>query len=659
MARVIGDWCWDHQWVFGVDLAEYLGTRTKKGLRKRKHVYGKTMPRTAWRKLGVLLATVSTKNEAPLIVENARRLCCAIGLDEIDTEIFAITALLTDERAFSRLAMRLVATRLIETPDLIGDMLGVDPAIVGDRLRNGVVTQLNFINGTEERPGQFCLYVPYGTMDALRAPSGELKDIEKILLGETAKTNLRMQDFDYMTRERDFVLAVLRGAVANKEHGMNVLLYGEPGVGKTEFAKLIAEQIGCDLFVTPSSDQYGDEYDREDRLAALGVANRLARHRGESILLFDEMEDLLAGGDISWRENRRIRQAGSKAHLNLMLESNVTPIIWISNSVSEFDPAFLRRMVFSIEMKTPPASARATQWRRMAKRANIELSQSAANRLATAHPAPPSYARSALRAVAAADGDADDLAFALRSIARPTGRDCNRRSFAHSEFDLTLVNPNCDLDEIEKRLRAPDCPRDVSFCLYGPPGTGKSALARHFAKCIGVDILVKRGSDLLSPFVGETEQRIARAFSEAADENKLLLIDEAETLFWSREGAVRSWEASMVNEFLVHLEQAVTPVVCTTNHLERMDPAALRRFTFKTKLDYLTRDQISSAFKIFFDKPAPNRIIHCSSLTPGDFAAVRKQLRFQSASQQTAPAIAALLEAEAAVKQHGISKVGF
>ncbi|WP_232493846.1 AAA family ATPase [Novosphingobium kaempferiae] len=49
-----------------------------------------------------------------------------------------------------------------------------------------------------------------------------------------------------------------------------------------------------------------------------------------------------------------------------------------------------------------------------------------------------------------------------------------------------------------------------SLLLSGPSGTGKSAYARHLAQRMGLEVEDCRGADLLSPYVGGTEAKIAR-----------------------------------------------------------------------------------------------------------------------------------------------------
>ena len=94
----------------------------------------------------------------------------------------------------------------------------------------------------------------------------------------------------------------------------------------------------------------------------------------------------------------------------------------------------------------------------------------------------------------------------------------------------------------------------ASFCLYGPSGTGKSQLARHIADELGKPILIKRASDLLDKYVGETEKLMAKMFDEALDEDAVLLLDEADSYLSDRSRASQHWEISQKNELLTQME---------------------------------------------------------------------------------------------------------
>ena len=159
-------------------------------------------------------------------------------------------------------------------------------------------------------------------------------------------------------------------------------------------------------------------------------------------------------------------------------------------------------------------------------------------------------------------------------------------------------------------------------------------------------------------WVGQTEQLIAAAFAEARAEGSILVFDEADSLLADRRGAVRSWEVSQVNEMLTWMESHPLPFACTTNFGENLDPATLRRFTFKIALDYLTPDQSQAAFHTYFALKAPPEISDLSTLTPGDFAVVRRKAEILG-HLQDAKALAELLHDECEAKPDHSRKMGF
>lgn len=90
--------------------------------------------------------------------------------------------------------------------------------------------------------------------------------------------------------------------------------------------------------------------------------------------------------------------------------------------------------------------------------------------------------------------------------------------------------------------------------------------------------LTKRVSDIESCWVGVTEQNIADAFEEARKDGAVLLFDEADSFLLDRRSATRSWEMTKVNEFLQQMEVFPGVVACTTNLMDTLDQASLRRF---------------------------------------------------------------------------------
>ena len=183
------------------------------------------------------------------------------------------------------------------------------------------------------------------------------------------------------------------------------------------------------------------------------------------------------------------------------------------------------------------------------------------------------------------------------------------------------MNTDTDLSRLTERILRGGM-LNFSLCLFGAPGTGKSEYARHLADKMGLEVLHKRASDLLSKFLGGTEKYIAYAFQEARTEKKFLIFDEADSLLQDRGEAEHSWEITQVNEMLTWMESHPYPFVCTTNLMDRLDPASLRRFTFKVKYGYLTREQARLAFRHFFGQDGEVKL---EALTPGDFAVVARK----------------------------------
>jgi SpoVK/Ycf46/Vps4 family AAA+-type ATPase len=132
----------------------------------------------------------------------------------------------------------------------------------------------------------------------------------------------------------------------------------------------------------------------------------------------------------------------------------------------------------------------------------------------------------------------------------------------------------------------------------------------------------------------------------------MLVFDEADSFLADRTGAQRSWEVTQVNEMLTWMESHPLPFVCTTNLMERLDAASLRRFTFKLSFGYLDAARVRLAFRRFFGADAPAAALALANLTPGDFAVVRSRGELLGHLGDR-DAIAAMLREESEAKPDG------
>ena len=442
------------------------------------------------------------------------------------------------------------------------------------------------------------------------------------LLGRTELQPLPWGAFAHLGQEAEIAATVLQAALAKRERGVNILLYGPPGTGKTSFAATLAERIGTRLRPVAEADEDGGEPSRFERLAGLRLAQRLSA-TGDTVLLFDEAEDLFVSR--GWDGDEQM--ATSRVFIHRLLERIEVPVIWTANNIHALGPAVLRRMTMCLELRVPDLATRTRLWRSMGEAEGVILQETDAARLARLVPAAPAVASAALRATRLAGGGADMARVIVEGVARAVqGRGLPApEQEPDRAYDPRLVNADCDLAQLADDLLRPGASRAVSLLLSGPPGAGKSAWVRHLASRMGMPVLHKRASDLLNMYVGGTEQNIASAFAEAREAQAFLVFDEADSLLLDRADATHSWEISQVNEMLTWMESHALPFACTTNLAEWLDRASLRRFLVKLRFDWLTAAQARLAFRQFFGSAAPAGLDYLRTLTPADFALVRRR----------------------------------
>lgn len=443
------------------------------------------------------------------------------------------------------------------------------------------------------------------------------------LLGVPIKARLSSSDFSYLQKDRDIVVNLLKSAVANKTKGMNILLYGDVGTGKTEFAKLVANLAKVPLFSVISQKECYKEADREDRLVDLCSKQHILSRSTRACLLFDEGEDVMNRGFNSYG-------GASKGYLNTLLESTAVPIIWTTNNIYDVDPAFLRRMTYCIEFEKLSEDTRLNVWKKILKKNKFKVSNKKVVELNKNYEISPSIIANAIQSTKLIDGNENDFENFIETVARVVTKKKNvksKREFEMKDYDENLINTDIDIKNLTSRIKQAG-KLNFSLCLYGEAGTGKSLYARYLANELGVEVILKRASDLISSYVGQTEQNIASAFAEAKAKKAMLIFDEADTFLQNRNNAIRSWEVAQVNEMLTWMESHEYPFVCTTNLFETLDEASLRRFTFKIKFDFLTNQQVSDAIEHFFGLDVKEKDINLKGLTAGDFSTVKKKTDF-------------------------------
>jgi transitional endoplasmic reticulum ATPase len=612
-----------------------------------------------WRKLGATLTKAAAFQPGVANTVAARwtqEVGSRLGFDSLEIRIFALALNYRLDQRVERLFdaisdCRGGANEFHRNANLIGLLLKLSPAAVATSLA-GDARLLS--SGLLHLGGEGQIFVAERLLALIRRDEAPRTDLYDQLLGTIAAEPLPWECFAHLGREAEVAASVLEAALAGRDKGVNILLYGPPGTGKTAFAATLAARAGVRLRPVAETDDDGGEPSRNERLAALRLAHRLAVP-GQALLLFDEAEDLFGH-----RTPFGPTVSSSRVFIHRLLERVPVPTIWTANDIDVLGPAVVRRMTMCLELRVPNLATRTRLWRSMGETEGVLLTEADAARLARLVPAAPAVASAALRATRLAGGCAETARLIVEGVARAVGGGGLPAPEREQDtcYDPGLVNADCDLAALTTGLLREGASRAVSFLVSGPPGVGKSAWVRHVAGLMGMPVLQKRASDLLNPFLGGTEQNIAGAFAEARDAQAFLVFDEADSLLLERADAVRSWEISQVNEMLTWMESHALPFACTTNLADRLDRASLRRFLVKLRFDWLTAAQARRAFRSFFGLPAPVALEGLRTLTPADFALVRRRAAVHG-GEADAAGLVGLLAAECEGRTGGRLQVGF
>lgn len=446
--------------------------------------------------------------------------------------------------------------------------------------------------------------------------------IMNLIMGKPEKSKLKLEDYSHIEDKAKTAIDILSNSIKEKRKGVNILLYGIPGTGKTEFAKLMANSINVPIYSVITKINKFEEANRNQRLFDLVSKLHVLDNSSSACILFDEAEDVMNAG-FSFFDN-----SASKGHMNNILETTPVPVIWTTNNIRNVDPAFLRRMTYTIEFEKLPENSRLNIWNRILKKNKYTIEKTKLEELNKTYNVSPSIIENAAKTAKMIGGSEEKFEELIENVASVVEKKKNIKNndnFEARNYDISLVNADLDMNNLTNKI-IDSGKLNFSLCLYGEPGTGKSEYAKYLADKLGLEVVYKKASDLLSMWVGGTEENIARAFSEAKDKKAMLIFDEADSFLQNRSNAQRSWEVTQVNEMLTWMESHQYPFICTTNLINSLDEACLRRFTFKVKFDFMKPEQVNRAIEHFFG--IKNSSIAINGLTTGDFAVVKKKVDF-------------------------------
>jgi SpoVK/Ycf46/Vps4 family AAA+-type ATPase len=599
----------------------------------------------AIRVLGEKLAEMESRplRRDGLLYTNIDRLSELVGLTAVDKEVLAFAVLLHTQAGLRECAGFFEDLTASTAKEVLAEVLDLDRTEVRRALKEdstlcsaGIVrldhTETDLVG---------ILDLLDGLDAALLGEAADSRAMFQTYFAPALPSSLTQADFPHLQEDFSLLQDILAKAIEQGLKGVNILIHGETGTGKTEFAKVLAASLGVQLLEISHENEDSDLEEKHGRFRSYLLAQKVLARKQDSVIIFDEVEDVFPDSVLQFFG--RARHSGRyKAWTNAVLESNPRPALWLCNEIYQIDPAFRRRFTYALHVRTPVRSVR--RGIVVKHLGSLPASQEWIEKIAANQELTPAMIEQACK-VATLAGETDPASLErLMERVLKGGLEVmgllpelkNPHHFSVTRYSLDFLNPSQDLVELTQGLKQKPAGR---ICLYGPPGSGKTAFAHYLAEQVDKPLLHKKASDLLSCWVGENEKNLARMFREAKEENALLLLDEADSFLQDRRDAQHSWEVTKVNELLVQMEAFDGLFICSTNLMDSLDQAVLRRFDLKIQFGYLKPGQAWKMFVLALtgtesDNPAPRvpesvraRLARLANLTPGDFATVIRQGR--------------------------------
>ncbi|MDE0154795.1 MAG: AAA family ATPase [Gammaproteobacteria bacterium] len=604
---------------------------------------------------------------------NVRCLSALAGLSATDSRILEFAVLIHTEETLEKVSAllgELMSKQVFKILSVVLDL--PQPEVRNSLSKKGALAKSGLLsldrNSANDLKDKLDLLSP-GFADIMVSSDANPVHLLRDIVFPSSAPHLSIADYPHLKKELYVLLPYLKEAVTTGRKGVNILLYGDPGTGKSQLAKILAAETSCELFEVASEDEDGDPRIGGLRLRAFQAAQNILSNQN-LIILFDEIEDVFDISDpdfgmlfalVKLRNN-------PKAWFNRTLEENSVPTLWLGNSIMGMDPAFIRRFDMIIKLPVPPKKQRQKIIRTSCSNLLGEQDIERISAVDVLSPAVVTRAGSVVDAIKdklAETDQAPALELIINNTLEAQGHQRIQRYDPNrlpETYDPAFIHTDTDLEGIARGLKKTKAGR---LCLYGPPGTGKTAYGRWLAEQLEVSLLVKRGSDLLSMWVGETEKNIAECFRQAEREGAILLIDEIEGFLQDRRVAKHSWEVTGVNEMLTRMESFPGVFIASTNLRDNLDQAALRRFDMKIEFDYLLPRQSRALLESYCntlnldtpDNTVAARLRRLPNLTPGDFAAVVRRHRFKPVCSPTD--MVSALEEECSLKENFKRPIGF
>ena len=397
---------------------------------------------------------------------------------------------------------------------------------------------------------------------------------------------------------RDTVGLMLQHPEQAERYGIDwngILLYGPPGVGKTFFARAIAGEYGLSFIHVSTGDLVSGIQGGSAR--NIDKAFQTAEQNLPCLLFFDEFDSVAQRRDNT--PDQESRRAVNQLLTSLEQHHGDQGLLVMAatNSVEHLDPAVVRPGRFDrhIRIDLPDAPARREIFqaelddRPAAREVDLEtlVRRTEGMTPAAIEKIVDTAALDVFREATRSGEQLElDTAHLQSAIERYGGQD--RPTVEHWTWDSLILASTikAQLRQLQAVIEDPESARrfgvepPTGLLLAGPPGTGKTTVAKVLAAQAHASFYPIAGADVMSKWVGQSEQNIRQLF-ERARENRpsIVFIDEIDAIA-GRRGESLGAHDSQVNQLLAEIDgiggQRGVFVIGATNRPDQLDPALLR-----------------------------------------------------------------------------------
>jgi transitional endoplasmic reticulum ATPase len=391
-----------------------------------------------------------------------------------------------------------------------------------------------------------------------------------------------------------------------------VLLYGPPGCGKTLLAKVIASESDANMYLINGPEIMNKYYGETE--ARLREIFKEAKDNSPSIIFIDEIDAIAPKREEAYGDVEKRVVAQLLALMDGLTERGNVIVLGASNRPDSIDPALRRPGRFDREMEisVPNSDGRLEilhiHTRGMPLSDDIDLKNLASELHGYTGADIKSLCReSAIKAIRRYlpeidleneripskmlqsmeiksrdfyDAMHDVVPTAMREFyverAKVWWKDVGGLDYAKKTLEDNMITSVNDPSKFTKMGIKP--PKGV--LLYGPPGCGKTILARALAAECGANMILVRGPEILSKWVGESEKAIREIFRKAKTSAPCIIIfDELDSLAKSRTAEEGNRRETILSQMLTEMEEGGTSriiIVGITNRPDLIDNSMLR-----------------------------------------------------------------------------------